>query len=414
MSTFALSPPDGITVLSFFITARLASQDTRAAFTDVLLEQLAELTGQPIPALLTESTCESHLLNMLADAAKICGAGGQTLVLLVDGLDEDRGITAGPQAHSIAALLPVRPPAGLRVIVASRSNVPLPDDVPADHPLRDPGVERPLPQSPSAQVVRQDAERELHRLLEGSAAERELLGLLVAAVGGLTATDLSELIASDDVTEFGVRRVLRSVAGRSFAAYAGQWHPGAEVFALAHEELQGAAAQLLGERELARYRGRLHEWASGYASGGWPARTPEYLLLGYFRMLQETGEVPRLVACATDLRRHDRMLDVSGGDTHALAEVRAAFDAIAAQDLPDLTAVLNLARHRDHLTRRNQQMPEDLPALWARLGNPSRGVAIAQSLVGGAAKATAFAGIAVALLRMENAGEALRRAGVGG
>ena len=36
-------------IVSFFITARLAAQDTREAFTEVLLEQLAELTGQDLP-----------------------------------------------------------------------------------------------------------------------------------------------------------------------------------------------------------------------------------------------------------------------------------------------------------------------------------------------------------------------------
>ena len=41
-------------------------------------------------------------------------------MLVVDGLDEDRGVTTGPDAHSIAGLLPADPPAGMRVIVAGR------------------------------------------------------------------------------------------------------------------------------------------------------------------------------------------------------------------------------------------------------------------------------------------------------
>ena len=50
LSTFVLHPPPEVggrvRMVSFFITARLAAQDTREAFTQVLLEQLAELTGQ--------------------------------------------------------------------------------------------------------------------------------------------------------------------------------------------------------------------------------------------------------------------------------------------------------------------------------------------------------------------------------
>ena len=81
---------------------------------------------------------------MLTQAAEKC----QRLVLVVDGLDEDRGVTTGPDAYSIAALLPARPPAGLRVIVAGRPDPPVPADVPDDHPLRDPGIVRVLASVP--------------------------------------------------------------------------------------------------------------------------------------------------------------------------------------------------------------------------------------------------------------------------
>ena len=37
--------------------------------------------------------------------------------------------------------------------------------------------------------------------------------------------------------------------------------------------------------------------------------------------------------------RHDRMLDLTGGDAAALAEVRTALDLIATQDAPDLARV---------------------------------------------------------------------------
>ena len=102
-------------------------------------------------------------------------------MLVVDGLDEDQGVTAGPDAYSIAALLPARPPAGLRVIVAGRPDPPIPDDVPDDHPLWDPGIVRVLDPSPSASVVRSDMQRELRRLLHGDQAQQDLLGLVTAA-----------------------------------------------------------------------------------------------------------------------------------------------------------------------------------------------------------------------------------------
>jgi hypothetical protein len=46
LSTFVLHPPpqvrERVRIVSFFITARLAAQDTRQAFTEMLLEQLAD------------------------------------------------------------------------------------------------------------------------------------------------------------------------------------------------------------------------------------------------------------------------------------------------------------------------------------------------------------------------------------
>ena len=117
MSTFVLHPPAGVRVVAFFITARLGAQDTREAFTEVVLEQLAELLRQDLPSF-TAATRDAHLLGMLEQAAQDCAVQGERLILVVDGLDEDRGVTTGPDAHSIAALLPNDPPAGMRVVVA--------------------------------------------------------------------------------------------------------------------------------------------------------------------------------------------------------------------------------------------------------------------------------------------------------
>lgn len=172
LSTFVLHPPpvlhDRVWIVSFFITARLAAQDTREAFTEVVLEQLADLTGHELPPVLSEVTREAYLLDLLAHVAGACQQSGRRLVLVVDGLDEDRSETTGPHAHSIAALLPSDPSAGMRVIVAGRPNPPIPDDVPDWHPLRDPGIIRLLSDSPYARDVQRLGRQELQRLLLGT------------------------------------------------------------------------------------------------------------------------------------------------------------------------------------------------------------------------------------------------------
>ncbi|MFX0593491.1 hypothetical protein [Melissospora conviva] len=373
MSWFVLHPPPGIRVVSFFVTARVASQNDRSAFTDVLLEQLLDLLDQPLPAYLTEATREAHLLGLLECAATECQQHGERLVLLVDGLDED----AGADAHSIAALLPAGPPMGMRVVVAGRLNPPVPSDVPTDHPLRDSAIVRNLAPSPYAAAVRRDAERELRRLFTGSAPEQELIGLITVAAGGLSTADLAELM---NCPQWQVEEHLGAVSGRTFDCRPGRWDGSAQVYVLGHEELQQQATQRLGDARLQAYRQRLHTWADGYRTQGWPAGTPEYLLRDYCRMLQASGDLPRLVACALDTARHDRMLQDTGGDAAAIEEISTAQDAILAQAQPDLLAMCQLAVQRDNLTYRNSNIPMALPKLRALLGEVRQAEAMVRSM----------------------------------
>jgi hypothetical protein len=257
LSTFVLNPPEAVRsrvqVVAFFITARLAAQETRQAFTAVVGEQLAALTGQRVPAVIDESFREAWLLDQLDQAAQGCRQRGARLVLLVDGLDEDRGVTTGSQARSIAGLLPGVPPAGMRVIVAGRPNPPVPDDVPDWHPLRQPGIIRPLTDSPHARDLRRLGQAELKRLLTGSPIEQDLLGLLTAARGGLSSDDLHELTGAGLVE---IEQVLHTVSGRTFTRRSPQWSADDQwVYLLGHEELDAAARRYLDEP-------------------GWPATAP--------------------------------------------------------------------------------------------------------------------------------------------
>jgi lipopolysaccharide biosynthesis regulator YciM len=397
MSWFVLHPPPGVRVVSFFITSRFAGQSDRLAFCDNVLEQLATILGEPLPALLTDSTRDAHLLGLLRQAAHACSDRDEQFVLVVDGMDEDRGVTSGPDAHSIAALLPVEPPAGMRIIVAGRPNPPVPSDVPAHHPLCDPGIVRALAASEAARVAQTDMERELIRLVDGTQVEQDLLGLLTAAIGGLSATDLANLI---ELPPWRVDQHLRTVTGRTFDQRVSSWRPnsGPDLFILGHEELQASAEQMIGSARLAAYRQRLHTWADRYRELGWPADTPEYLLRGYYRMLTAIGDLPRMVACATDPTRHDRMLDLSGGDADALHEITTAQDQIVELDDPDLVAMARLAIHRDRLTTRNTNIPTQLPALWATLGHPNRAETLARSITNPGRQVQALASLVTALV----------------
>jgi hypothetical protein len=125
--------------------------------------------------------------------------------------------------------------------------------------------------------------------------------------------------------------------------------------------------------ELIAWREDLHAWADRYREAGWPENTPEYLLRGYMRMLRDTDDLPRMRALATDFGRLDRMLDLSGGDVAALADIATIHEYIL--DQPD----------------------PDLPAAWATLGNPNRAEALARSLTHQTKRVEALSALASAL-----------------
>ncbi|WP_177181656.1 hypothetical protein [Streptomyces sp. TLI_105] len=392
MAWFALHPPQGVRVVPFFVTARWSTQNDVDAYVDVVLEQLAELAGQGMPASLTSATREAHLLGLYALAARACAERGERLVLLVDGLDEDRGVTTGPDAHSIAALLPY----DLPVIVSGRLNPPLPPDVPEDHPLRTSATVRILAPSPAARVIRSEAERELKGLRDARGLPRDLLGLLTAAGGGLTADDLVKLTGGD---AYEVRDLLRTSAGRTFTRVG-------DAYLLAHEELQLLAAEILGPRAVDRYRDVVHAWAEEWRSRGWPEDTPAYLLHGWLSSLRAGGDLERMVRCALDGARHDRLLAATGGDLAALTEIEKTEAALIDAGVPDFLQFLRLVIAREELVDRSDSIPPTLPWAWAKLGRYDRAEGLARSIVSDDWRARALVDVALRLHEAGRRGEA--------
>ena len=360
-----------------------------------MVEQLAAVAGETIAGASTPAGRDRERRRLLDLAAARIGDRGGRLLLVIDGLDEDEG-QLNSSKPSIASLLPTRLPESVRVLVFSRSSPGVPDDVPIDHPLRHCAV-RTLAPSSGAQEIRLRARQELLDHLRGNPLEIDVIGFITAAGGGLTLGELGELIQQP---RFRLRATLTSVFGRSlqttFPADRPHEDDAERVYMFAHETLQVIAEQELAH-DLGSYRQRIDAWADGYHLSGWPPSTPRYLLRPYGRLLATSGDLQRLVTLATDPARHDRMLAYTEGDTASLAEVTTTQQLILAEALPDLVALGCLAVHRDRLTNRNEAMPPELPALWARLGQIDRGEAIARSTTNPDAQAEALGAVAEAL-----------------
>lgn len=386
MAQFALNPPRDVHVLAFFITRRQLGRSDQTAFLASLQGQLREYLHDP--DLLC--TSQGQFLHALERAAAQATEAGQRLVLLVDGLDEDTGVPDGSSGHSIAALFPRNPPPGLSVLVAARPDPPVPSDVLDPHPLRDAAIDHLLDISPAARSARRIAQRDLTDLWAGPWLGRELACLTAAAGGGLGATDLANM-AREKGCDGGVRPVwkawevedaLGGSAGRSFQRRPAQWAAtGAEpeaLFALGHDELHKGVLERLGSG-LDAYRARVHAYADTWRDAGWPADTPEYVLIGYPVLLRQLGDTERLTALATDPVRHERLWQITGADAQALSEIGDAFRLHLASRDPDLRACLRLAHRRDALRERASRAADELIMAWAQLGHAPRALALVQA-----------------------------------
>lgn len=355
--------PDGVEIVSCFVTSRLGRAD-RQGFLETVLRQLTLLAHRDVQAV---GSRPEDFADLCRTAAEACQRRERRLVLIVDGLDEDQGPST--DGLSIAALLPRVPPAGMRVLVTGRPGPPVPNDVPPDHPLRARDIIRTLQPWSHAPGTSTFAQHELQRLLDDAEVGVPLLGVLVAARGSLTAADLAHLVG---VRPYRVDRLLRGITGRSFLpgshgqVLVSDSATATHVHALGHEELRHQALSALGD--VTDFERQLHEWADVYRDRNWPSDTPSYLLYDYPRMLHAAGDVQRLTSIALDPHRQRALLERASLDT-AFSHIELTAQTVRRQCPDDLVELAALAASSAVLAERARALPSDVPVTFARLGH---------------------------------------------
>ncbi|MEE1804154.1 trypsin-like peptidase domain-containing protein [Streptomyces sp. JV176] len=415
---FALHPPRGVVPVWFFITARFASQSDSAAYTEAVTDQLAAIAGREPVDHRSAIAREGERKLLLKEAAERVAQDGGTLLLVVDGLDEDQSLVpGGGTGPSIASLLPRRLPPNVRVLVTSRPGPGVPPDVTSGHPLRGCEVVR-LSTAEAALHTQYEATYDLSRALTGDDLGRDLVGLLAAARGSLTLHDLRHLTGAH---RMAVRERLGSAFGRILrmrgqagggadstgyadsagyggstgygGSHLGRTYDESRGYLFAHETLLVSALDELGP-DVRPYRERLHTWAARYAEQGWPQDTPSYLLQAYGRMVTALGDLDRATVLATDVRRSDCLREATGSDAVGLAEIEAVRDAVLEADAGDIGSLAALAAAGALLARRNRALPPGIPVALARLGQTRRAVGVARSVFHPWHRARALAGVA--------------------
>jgi hypothetical protein len=166
-SHFARQPPSDIDVVGYFLSRSRGDADSDR-FIHAANQQLAALLGVRADGADNSDTFRTLWRRCSHRAASSL----RHLVLLVDGLDEDCGARLG--LPSVAQLLPARLDPWTHVVVLSRPFPDLPDDVSADHPVRN-VASTPLRPSPYAARLGLRAQTDLHGLLGKRGTDRTLL-----------------------------------------------------------------------------------------------------------------------------------------------------------------------------------------------------------------------------------------------
>lgn len=228
--------------------------------------------------------------------------------------------------------------------------------------------------------------------------------LVLAAVsgGGLSRADLAALTGyTPDEVDTHLQTVLRTGLSGSASRWTGDMLYSVQNGMRRQEILAAAGAEAAADCGAA-----LRAWAEVYRELGWPTNTPEYLLDGYFRFLESSADMPAMTACATDPRRHERLLELTGGDLAAMHEVTTCQAVIDGQAVSNQAAASTLAVACERLTRRNNRLPTSLSATLAAVGEVARAEQLACSITDPAQQARTLHRLAITLIDHGHTGQA--------
>jgi len=385
MASFALNPPDDVHMASFFIRRIGGDGNDRGRFAFVMGAQLAKILGheytEPVrdPAQCTEFR---QLLRRAATASRSATVP-RTLVLLIDGIDEDSYFENpdGADAKSILSLLPRRLPEGVKIITASRPNPRLPEDVLCDANRRIVSL-KPSP------IAEKSINRKDMKIFFKSDIAVDIGAFLAACGGVLTVQDLSKLLTTcrhQRTRTWDVREYVDRSPGRILTpvdvGFGGQ-----EVLAyrLGHDVVTRAVIRELDpdsfgesdepederwwapirEKALAPYRAIIRDWVKECASRGWGGSTPSYVLSGacFDLMLNDKKNNTSSIRIVLDRGRYNEIQYRSGRRAYALQMIdRDCFKTFNANhgELPEyvVTSLLGVAESRRWLVQASTYIP---------------------------------------------------------
>ena len=393
MASFALNPPGGVHMVSFFIRRIGGDGNDRGSFAFVMGAQLADILGDEYVERVHEQAQRTEFCKLLRRAATACCSDTvpQTLVLLIDGIDEDSYFENpdGADAKSILSLLPRHLPEGVKIITASRPNPRLPEDVQCVAKRE----RRIVSLKPSPIAEKSISRKDMKTFFKSDVAVN--IGAFLAACGGvLTVKDLSKLLTMRELLTmrgyqrtftWGVRAYVDRSPGRILTPV-DVGFDGQEVLAyrLGHDVVAHAIIREIDpdsfgevdepederwwaqirEKVLATYRAIIRDWVKECASRGWGQNTPSYMLSGacFDLMLSDKKDDGSSVRVVLDQGRYNEMRRRSGRKSPVLRMIdRECFKTLGANrgELSEntMTPLLGVAESRKLLVQASTYVP---------------------------------------------------------
>lgn len=385
LTHFATKPPPGVEVVAFVISRRDGEIRLRQ-FYRAVCEQLSAIVG----VYPHSQAGAADFLSLWQRAAAMARERGDSLVLVVDGLDENNNQSLGEP--SIASQLPIIIPGSAHIVVSSRpSDVP-PSDVDERHPLRT-CRRRNLATSQRAVITLDRARHELKEFLVES-DPRRVLGTLAAARGTMSARDLDQITGLDRLT---IRRLLEKDIARSLTCHSVSGRsPNTARYSFAHELLVDAVDRDLEHDESVAILSSIHSWAESWAKRGWPEDTAEYMIEAYPNLLASERDALRLAALAS-AERHAFLRRRTAGVQAAMGELVDAARLLADSSDPDLVSLARVSFMRLVLEDSVGGIPPKYAVILARVGRMPEAVECARSMPDPYRRVEALLGVADAL-----------------
>ena len=388
---FAINPPEGVHMASFFIRRIGGDGNDRGRFAFVMGAQLADILGDEYVERVHGQAQRTEFCKLLRRAATACRSDTvpQTLVLLIDGVDEDSYFEnpGGADAESIVSLLPRHLLKGVKIITASRPNPRLPEDVRCD-------AKRKIVFLKSSPIAEKNINRYDIEAFFGSYIAVDIVAFLAACDGALTVKDLRKLLTmceSKRVLTWDVRAQVDRSPGRMMTSI-NVGFGGQDVLAyrLGHDVVTRAVIRELDpdsfgegdepederwwapirEKALAPYRAIIRDWVKECASRGWGESTPSYVLSGacFDLMLTDKKDSGSSIRVVLDQGRYNEMRRRSGQRSHVLRMIDRECFAILDMnhgELPEdaMTSIFEVAESRKLFVRASTYIP-GLPKLY--------------------------------------------------